>query len=139
MQSTVPVASVSKGWLWTGRIVSVLVGLFLLADACMKVIKPPFVVQATTQLGYPESVIRPIGITLLICVIIYAIPRTSIFGAVLLTGYLGGAIATNVRVGAPLFSYVLVPVYVAVLVWGGLFLRDSRLRTLVSSNNRKGG
>ncbi|MGH9614535.1 MAG: DoxX family protein [Bryobacteraceae bacterium] len=139
MQSTAPVASVSKGWLWTGRIASVLVGLFLLADACMKVIKPPFVVQATTQLGYPESVIRPIGITLLICVIIYAIPRTSIFGAVLLTGYLGGAIATNVRVGAPLFSYVLVPIYVAVLVWGGLFLRDPRLRALISSNNWKGG
>jgi len=99
----------------------------------MKVIKPAFVVQATVQLGYPENTIRPIGIILLICVIDYAIPQTSIFGAVLLTGYLGGAIATNVRVGAPLFTYILVPIYLAVLIWGGLLPRSPQLRALISS------
>ena len=125
--------SVSKGWIWTGRIASVLAGLFLFFDGLMKVIKPAFVVQATVQLGYPENTIRPIGIILLICVIVYAIPQTSIFGAVLLTGYLGGAIATNVRVGAPLFTYILVPIYLAVLIWGGLLPRSPQLRALISS------
>ena len=125
--------AVSKGWIWTGRIASVLAGLFLFFDGLMKVIKPAFVVQATVQLGYPENTIRPIGIILLICVIVYAIPRTSIVGAVLLTGYLGGAIATNVRVGAPLFTYILVPIYLAVLIWGGLLPRSPQLRALISS------
>ena len=125
--------SVSKGWIWTGRIASVLAGLFLFFDGLMKVIKPAFVVQATVQLGYPENTIRPIGIILLICVIVYAIPQTSIFGAVLLTGYLGGAIATNVRVSAPLFTYILVPIYLAVLIWGGLLPRSPQLRALISS------
>ena len=125
--------AVSKGWIWTGRIASVLAGLFLFFDGLMKVIKPAFVVQATVQLGYPENTIRPIGIILLICVIVYAIPRTSIFGAVLLTGYLGGAIATNVRVSAPLFTYILVPIYLAVLIWGGLLPRSPQLRALISS------
>jgi len=125
--------AVSKGWIWTGRIASVLAGLFLFFDGLMKVIKPAFVVQATVQLGYPENTIRPIGIILLICVIVYAIPQTSIFGAVLLTGYLGGAIATNVRVGAPLFTYILVPIYLAVLIWGGLLPRSPQLRALISS------
>jgi len=125
--------SVSKRWIWTGRVASVLAGLFLFFDGLMKVIKPAFVVQATVQLGYPENTIRPIGIILLICVIVYAIPQTSIFGAVLLTGYLGGAIATNVRVGAPLFTYILVPIYLAVLIWGGLLPRSPQLRALISS------
>ena len=125
--------SVSKGWIWTGRIASVLAGLFLFLAGVMKVIKPAFFVQATVQLGFPENTIRPIGIILLICVIVYAIPRTSIFGAVLLTGYLGGAIATNVRVSAPLFTYILVPIYVAVLIWGGLLPRSPQLRALISS------
>ncbi|HXF26993.1 MAG TPA: DoxX family protein, partial [Bryobacteraceae bacterium] len=124
--------SVSKRWIWTGRVASVLAGLFLFFDGLMKVIKPAFVIQATVQLGYPENTIRPIGIILLICVIVYAIPQTSIFGAVLLTGYLGGAIATNVRVGAPLFTYILVPIYLAVLIWGGLLPRSPQLRALIS-------
>jgi len=100
-------------------------------DSIMKLVKPEPVVKATVELGYPESVIMTIGIVLLVCVILYVIPRTSVLGAILLTGYLGGAIATHVRVGNPLFSHILFPVYLAVLVWGGLFLRDPRLRALI--------
>ena len=124
--------AVSKGSLWTGRILGALSTLFLLMDGVMKLIKPAPVVEATVQLGYPESVIQSLGIVLLVCTILYAIPRTSILGAILLTGYLGGAVAANVRVGNPLFSHTLFPVYVAVLVWGGLYLRDRRLRGLIS-------
>jgi hypothetical protein len=87
-------------------------------------------VEATTQLGYADSVVVPLGILQLACLIVYLIPRTSILGAILLTGYLGGAIATHVRVDSPLFTHVLFPVYVAVLLWGGLFLIDGRLRVL---------
>ena len=86
--------------------------------------------EGTAQLGYPESVIQPLGLILLACVIIYLIPRTAILGAVLLTGYMGGAIATHVRVGSPLMTHELFPIYVAALFWGGLYLRDERLRTL---------
>lgn len=135
MQPTIQVAPVSNKRLWTGRIVSAIVVLFLLLDAAMKIAELAAAVQGTIQLGYPESVVRGIGILLLVCTLLYVIPRTSILGAVLVTGYLGGAIATNVRVGAPLFSHVLFPVYVAVLLWGGLFLRDRRLRLFISSNS----
>jgi hypothetical protein len=100
-------------------------------DGVMKLIKPAPVVEATMRLGYPESVIQSLGIVLLVCTILYAIPRTSILGAILLTGYLGGAVAANVRVGNPLFSHTLFPVYVALFVWGGLYLRDRRLRGLI--------
>jgi len=117
--------------LWTGRVLSGLVIAFLLFDAIAKLLKPGFVVEATLKLGYPENTIIGIGIVLLICTILYAIPQTSIFGAVLLTGYLGGAIATHVRVGDPLFSHVLFPIYVAVMMWGGLYLRDPRLGALL--------
>lgn len=110
---------------------STLAVLFLLMDGVMKLVKPAFVVQATVQLGYPESVIIGLGIVLLACTILYVIPPTNVFGAILLTGYLGGAIATHVRIGSPLLSHTLFPVYVAALVWGGLFLRDPRLRALI--------
>jgi DoxX-like family len=86
----------------------------------MKLMKPGPVVKATVELGYPESVIMGLGIVLLVCVILYVVPRTAVLGAILLTGYLGGAIATHVRVGNPLFSHVLFPVYLGVLIWGGL-------------------
>ena len=122
---------VSKKMLWTGRIASGLSVLFMLFDAIMKVVKAPFVVQACIQLGYPESTIVGMGVALLVSTLLYVFPRTSILGAILLTGYLGGAVATNVRVSAPLFSNVLFPVYFGVLVWGGLFLRDQRLRALI--------
>ena len=127
----VQIAPVSKGSLWAGRILSALVALLLLLDAIMKLVKPAPVVEATIRLGYPESVIFGLGIVLLVCVVLYLIPLTSVFGAILLTGYLGGAVATHVRVGDPLFSHELFPVYVALLVWGGLFLREARLRALI--------
>jgi hypothetical protein len=121
----------SKKLLWTGRILSALPVLFLLMDAIMKFVKPPIVVETTVNLGYPESTIVGMGVALLVCVVLYVIPQTSVLGAILLTGYLGGAVATHVRVGGPVFSAVLFPVYVALFVWGGLYLRDERLRSLV--------
>lgn len=124
-------SSPSKKMLWTGRILSGLAALFLAFDAIMKLFTPAAVVQATTQLGYSAATIVPIGIVLLCCVAIYVIPKTSVFGAILLTGYLGGAVATNVRAGNPVFSYILAPVYVAAFLWLGLYLRDERLRALV--------
>jgi hypothetical protein len=117
---------------WAGRAVSGLVAAFLLFDAVLKLVKPPFVVEGTVKLGYPAEVIVPLGVVLLVSTLLYLVPRTSPFGAVLLTGYLGGAIATHVRVGDPLASHVLFPVYVAVMVWGGLWLRDPRLRALAA-------
>ena len=124
-------APLSKGRLWTGRIMSALPTLFLFVDGVGKLVKPAPVVQGTVQLGYPESVLVGLGIVLLSCTVLYVIPRTAILGAILLTGYLGGAIATHVRVGSPLFSHILFPVYLAVLLWGGLYLRDERLRALI--------
>lgn len=124
-------APLSKGTLWTGRVMSGLPALFLLVDAVGKFIKPAPVVEGTLQLGYPESVILGLGIVLLACTVLYIIPRTAILGAILLTGYLGGAIATHVRVASPLFTHILFPVYLAVLLWGGLYLRDERLRALI--------
>src|ERR1700704_600674 len=121
----------SKAMLWTGRVMSALPVLFFLMDGIMKLVKPPIVVKSTVELGYPEGVILPIGIVLLVCTVLYVIPRTSVLGAILLTGYLGGAVATHVRVGDPLFSHVLFPVYLGVLIWLGLYLRDDRLRALV--------
>ena len=135
MQPITQTAPVSKSRLWTGRILTTFATAFLLFDGVMKLVKPPVVVKATVELGYPESSIVGIGVLLLVCTLIHLIPRTSILGAILLTGYLGGAVATNVRVGNPLFSHVLFPVYVGVMVWGGLYLRDPRLRALISSNN----
>ena len=123
--------TVSRKALWAGRIVSALPILFLLMDSVMKLLKPTFVVDATVKLGYQESTIVPLGIVLLTCVILYVIPQTSVLGAILLTGYLGGAVATHVRVGDPLFSHVLFPVYLGILIWLGLYLRDVRLRALV--------
>ena len=121
----------SKGRLWTGRIMSALPALFLLVDGVGKLVKPAPVLEGTVQLGYPESVLLALGIVLLACTVLYMIPRTAILGAILLAGYLGGTVATHVRVGSPLFSHILFPVYVAVLVWGGLYVRDERLRALI--------
>jgi DoxX-like family len=123
------ITTIDKRTLWAGRIISALPVLFLLLDAIMKLVKPPFVVEATVQLGYPESVIVGIGIVLLACTILYLIPRTAVLGAILLTGYLGGAIATHVRVGGPLFN-IIFPVILGAMVWGGLYLRDQRVRRL---------
>lgn len=124
-------APIPKGALWIGRIMSALPSLFLVMDGVMKLMKPDFVVKATVQLGYAESVIFPLGIVLLVCVVLYVIPRTAVLGAILLTGYLGGAVATHLRAGDPLFSHVLFPVYFGILLWGGLYLREERLRALI--------
>lgn len=120
----------SEKRLWTGRILTGLSGAFFIFDAVMKLFKPPFVVQATLQLGYPESAIVGIGVALLASTLLYLLPRTSILGAVLLTGYLGGAVASNVRAQQPLFNVVF-PVIFACIAWGGLWLRDARLGELL--------
>jgi len=117
--------------IWAGIILSGIAVLFLLFDSAGKLLEVAPVVEGTAQLGYPQGVIQPIGAILLICLATYVIPRTAILGAVLLTAYMGGAIATHVRVGSPLVTHVLFPVYVAVAFWGGLFLRDGRLRLVL--------
>ena len=121
---------VSKGALWAARIITGLVALFLLMDGVMKLVKPAFVVEETMRLGYPERVIVPIGIVLIVCTILYLIPKTAVLGAILLTGYLGGAVATHVRAGEPVFSVVFAIVF-GVLVWLGLYLRNPTLRLLI--------
>ena len=122
--------SASKKVIWSGYIMSVVPALLLLLDGIMKLMKPAFVVEATVQLGYPERLVRSLGVWLLICTVIYLIRRTAVFGAILLTGYLGGAIATHARVGDPLFTMIL-PVIFATMLWGGLYLRDKQVRALV--------
>lgn len=121
---------VSKKMLWAGRIMSYLPALFLLFDAISKLVKPAPVVEATVKLGYPESVVVPLGIVLLVCTLLYLIPKTAVLGAILLTGYLGGAVATHVRVGGSAFE-IFFPVIFGILLWGGLHLRDERLRRLI--------
>lgn len=116
---------------WAGRVISALSVLFLLWDGVMKLWKPAPVLESFARLGYPEGVAAGIGILELVCLAVYVIPRTSVLGAILLTGYLGGAVATHVRIGDPLFTHVLFPTYVGLLLWVGLFLRDARLRSLI--------
>jgi hypothetical protein len=124
--------SVGAKWMrWAGWGMSSLMVLFLLFDSIAKLALEQHVVEATTKIGYPVDVIRPLGLICLICTILYAIPRTAILGAILLTGYLGGAVASKVRIEDPLFSSVLFGVYFGILVWGGLYLRDERLRSLI--------
>lgn len=130
MQSTTNTAPVSNKRLWAGRIISALPALFLLVDAVMKLIKPAPVVEATVRLGYPESPILGLGVVLLAATALYVIPRSSVLGAILLTGYLGGAVATHVRVGGSLFE-ISFPVIFGTLLWGGLYLRDNGLRALI--------
>jgi hypothetical protein len=124
-------ARASKKSLWAGRILSGLVVLFLIPDAIIKFIRPASVLEALEHVGWSVSLANTLGILLLSCVALYAIPRTSILGAILLTGYLGGAVATHLRAGDPLFSHVLFPTYLCALLWLGLYLRDERLRVLI--------
>lgn len=131
------VAASGRGNRWTvraGIALSTIAVLFLLFDSTGKLLKVAPVIAGTEQLGYPEGVIRPLGVILLLCVITYVVPRLSIVGAVLLTGYLGGAIATHVRVSSPLLTHVLFPIYVAIFIWGGLLLRHPRLASLLVSD-----
>jgi DoxX-like family len=122
--------TISKGQLWAGRIIGGLPALFLLVDAIMKFVKPAPVVETTVKLGYPENVIIGLGAVLLISTILYLIPKTSVLGAILLTGYLGGAVATHVRVQEGWFPIVF-PVVFGALLWLSLYLRDERLRALL--------
>ncbi len=122
----------SRRRLWTGRVLSALAGLFLAVDGVMKVLLVAPVVKASHELGFSVASVFWIGVVLLACLAVHLIPRTALAGAVLLTGFLGGAVATNVHAGQPLFTHVLFPVYVATLVWGGLYLRDPRVRALLA-------
>lgn len=120
----------SQAMRWTGRILSTIAALFMLMDGVMKIVRPPVVVTASAQMGYAASALPGIGIILLLFVLLYIAPRTSTFGAILLTGFLGGAVASKVRTGAGWFD-VAFPLVFAFFVWGGLWLRDSRLRQLL--------
>jgi hypothetical protein len=120
---------ISSPQLWTGRILSILVILFMLFDAGIKFAGIPEVTETTVgQLGFQPHHILLHGILCLVATLIYAIPRTSIFGAVILTGYLGGAVASHVRIDNPLFSHTLFPVYIGLLAWVGLWMRNGKLR-----------
>ena len=128
------VESISVVQLWTGRIVSGIVIAFLLIDAAGKLFRVTPVVEGTTKLGYPESLVLPLGVLLLVGVVLYLVPTTSVLGAIFLTGFLGGAVATHVRVGNPLLTHVLFGVYVAAFLWGGLILRNPRLLALLAGD-----
>jgi uncharacterized membrane protein YphA (DoxX/SURF4 family) len=112
---------------------SAIVILFLVFDGAIKLVPIPIVTETMGQLGYPpsEGIARLLGVLTLLCTILYAIPRTSVLGAILLTGYLGGAMATHLRVGSPLFSHLLFGLYLGLLAWGGLYLRDERVRAII--------
>jgi hypothetical protein len=123
-------ASASRPTLWAGRLLTALPVLFLLFDGLAKVAKAGPVLEASARLEVPESVIPGLGLVLIAATLLYAFPRTSLLGAIVLTGYLGGAIWTHVRMGGPVFPMVF-PGLVAALIWGGLYLREPRLRALI--------
>jgi hypothetical protein len=118
-----------------GMVLTTLAALFLTFDTVLKVLALGPAVEGTVALGYPVGSVRVIGLIELVCLVLYLVPRTSVLGALMLTGYLGGAIATHVRIGNPLFTHILFPTYVAVFIWGGLWLRDRRLRELLPLRN----
>jgi hypothetical protein len=121
---------VSTKALWAGRIMSGLVVAFLLFDGAIKLVPLDVVVTTSQELGIPVHLARTLGILTLVCAILYAIPTTSVLGAILMTGYLGGAVYVHLRAGSPLFSHLLFGVYLGILMWGGLWLREPRLRAL---------
>ena len=120
----------SKKRLWAGRIMSGIAVLFLIFDGVTKLMVIQPVVEGMRKLGYPVPLAPVIGAIVLICVVLYVIPRTAPLGAILLTGFLGGAVASQLRIQMPLLGYTFFPIYVAVLAWGGLYLRDGRVRAL---------
>lgn len=138
MQAVTPTQPTSKFALWAGRIITALVVLFLLFDCTIKLLNLRMAIDGTVILGYQASVVVPLGILQLICLLIYLIPQTSVLGAILWTGYLGGAIATHVRLENPLFTHILFPVYLGLMIWGGLYLRNQRLRALIPLNTSNG-
>lgn len=118
---------------WSGRLATGIAVSFIALDTTVKLVTAKGAVAATVQLGYPSHLVFPIGVIELTCLIVYLIPRTALIGAVLWTGYLGGAVASNVRLDNPVFSHTLFPVYVAALLWGGLCARDARVRALLAT------
>ena len=125
MQST---NTVSKAALWTGRVMSALPVLLILLGSVMKLMKHPSVLEGFARAGLPERLIVPVGLIELVCVVVYLVPQTSVLGAILMTGLLGGATITTLRVGDPTYP---MPVILGMLAWGGLYLRDVRLRGLI--------
>jgi hypothetical protein len=125
--------AVSKSARWTGRALSGRVILFLLLDGGMKLLPLPIVTETMDKMGYGASdgLARSLGLITIVCAVLYAVPPTSILGAILLTGYLGGAIASHVRIDSPLFTHTLFGLYLGLMVWGGLWLRDTTLRSLL--------
>ncbi|HET7123713.1 MAG TPA: DoxX family protein [Bradyrhizobium sp.] len=126
-------APVSRPALWLGRILSGLVILFLLFDGAIKLVPWPVVTETMDRIGYgsSETLARSLGIITIVGTVLYAIPPTSILGAILLTGYLGGAMASHLRIGSPLFTHTLFGLYLGLIVWGGLWLRDKSLRASI--------
>jgi len=131
MQTLVETHHASSAAVWIGRTMSGLVMAFMLLDGVMKLIPMDVVISTSEQMGIPGSLARPLGIIGLSCTLLYAIPRTSVLGAILLTGYLGGAIASHFRLSDPIFTHTLFGLYLGLLAWGGLYLRDARLRALI--------
>ncbi|MDX8479115.1 DoxX family protein [Mesorhizobium sp. VK24D] len=126
-------AAVSNGALWTGRVLSAVVVLFMVFDGVIKLPPLSIVTETMVELGWPAdaNIARLLGIIGLVSTALYALPRTSVLGAILLTAYMGGAISTHVRIGNPLFSHTLFGVYLGVILWGGLYLRDAKVRALI--------
>ena len=120
-------------FIWVGRALTGLVAAFFVVDGTMKLIQPQFVIDATREIGWPtdSTTLTVLGILLLACTILYLVPRTAILGAILLTGYLGGAVASHARLSDPLFTHVLFGVYMGIFVWGGLWMRNPRIRALI--------
>jgi hypothetical protein len=133
MQAAEQINGVSNVSAWTGRVLSGLVILFMLLDSGIKLVPLDIVTETSAQIGLPTSAnfARGLGVLGLLCTVLYALPRTSVLGAILLTGYMGGAVATHLRIGSPVFSHLLFGVYLGLMVWGGLYLRDERVRALI--------
>lgn len=129
-------SAISSGRLWTGRVIGGLITAFMLLDAAMKFAKPPQVAEAFVRTGWPIDLSVPLGTILLTSLVLYLIPRTSVLGAILLSAYFGGAVATNLRLHEPLFSHTLFPVYFGVLTWLSLWLREPRLGELIPLRRR---
>ncbi|MCC8983632.1 DoxX family protein [Bradyrhizobium acaciae] len=131
--STIVETEVSKPARITGRVMSGVVVLFLLFDGAIKLVPLPIVTETMDKMGWgaSDTLARSLGIITIVCTLLYSVPPTSILGAILLTGYLGGAIASHVRIGSPLFTHTLFGVYLGLMVWGGLYLRDGNLRALL--------
>ncbi|HEV7968716.1 MAG TPA: DoxX family protein [Candidatus Acidoferrales bacterium] len=136
-QSTVQPGSRSKKFLWVGRVITGLIAAFMAFDAVIHLLKPAPVVEAFAKLGFPIRLAVPLGMIELVCVLLYLVPRTSILGAILLTGYLGGAIAIQLPTENPFFGEVLFPIYIGVFLWAGIYLRDERLRSMIPWRNER--